>query len=247
MGIFIFKRSAIKANENGRDYLECYLFAKKLSGLNRHPIIKHFKANQEAIRLLLNTSNRKFKYLLHGALNYGLCHFEGEHLRTISLSAEKRLFNLNKKRKRERYQVTANQLKPFVQMAVLENNISQQQYKINKGSTVNNWRGTGEPNHPVLSVRKIASLLHVSISGAYSLTKELTAFGLCLTSNRQRIDSRTYFTGKDGGSHCVIWDKEERCYYRLGASFATISPFFRPVAGVNYVKSGFSYCFDCIA
>ena len=244
MGFFILKQACVKANEQGSEYAQAYLFAKTLASLNRHPIIKHFKANQQAIAILCDYSNNKFKKLLHLAFTHKLAYFEGEHLRLISNTAEKRIFNLNKPKKRQRYEVETKTLTPFYQLAVLESNINKQRYAIKKTTALKKGQSSCVVNLPVLAVRKIASLLNVSKTKAHTLTKDLTPFGLCLTPNRQCITARDYFTSKANADHTVRWNKQEGNYYRLGASIASIKSLFKS-ATTTYTKTGYSYCNDC--
>jgi len=228
-----------KVHSYGSDYAKAYLFAKKLASLVHHPIILNFKTNRNAIRQLSGYTDKRFRELLNCAISYHLAFYEGNHLRLISKSQEHHL-----KRASDYTEVKACDIAPFYQLAVLKQNIKQQKRAIGyKLSTMNKGRGACDSlnlsslqiNELVtLSYRKIARLLSISISHAYTLAKQLKAFGLTLTSNRVSISPDQYNSYKQQGKHNARYDKKTGDYYFLRANSVYFEPFYKVSRGHYY-------------
>jgi len=86
------KSQCIKAQSQGLEYTNAYIFVRQLHSLVKHPIIFNYKANSLPIRSLLNLTDKKFRELTNSAIRYGLASYNGTTLTFLSN-------NQNKKRK----------------------------------------------------------------------------------------------------------------------------------------------------
>ena len=223
--ILISERACYKAQEQGKEFAEAYLFTKVLASTVHHPILFNFKANMVATRLLTGYTDRKYRQLLKSALSFGLVYLEGNHLRLYSRTKERREFKIRQRHKEQ--EIKQSELLPFYQIAVLKRNINKQEVKINqKSSTASKGSGScGDPNFDLtLSIRKVAQLLHVSLSYAHTLTKRLYGFGLRLKQNRRVCSRDEFYFHRYFGSplaHLFRYDQATSEHYQLKTSIAS--------------------------
>lgn len=231
-----------KAAEQGKDYADAYLFAKSLAVLTKHPILFDFKANMTAYRLILRLGEIKYIKLLKAAVSYGFATIEGKHLRLISKSQEKRIFNL----KNSAYDtIKREHLKQYFQIQIIKNNLRRQKKAIacKQRTIMNKGRYAGVPankydflnlNKPVnntitLSYRSAANILGCSVSHAFKQLKELEQFGLVITRQRQIIDKDVFKFCLNRGYHNIRYEKETAKYYFVLSNIVEVKDFFNTI------------------
>lgn len=232
-----------KAAEQGKEYADAYLFAKSLATLTKHPILFDFKANMTAYRIILKIGEKKYINLLKSAISNGFATLEGKHLRLISKTQERKLFNL----KNTPYdKIKRTDLKKYFQIQLIKNNIRKQKKAIvcKQRAIMNKGRYTGAPgnskygflnlNKPVnnnitLSYRSAANILGCSVSYAYKQLKDLGQVGLVITKQRHHIDKDVFRFCLNRGYHNIRYDKKTAKYYFVASNVVEVKPFFNTI------------------
>lgn len=232
--LVLSETSCYKAHKISNDFGECFVFAKELASLNKHPILLNFKANFTAIRILLGYTDRKFRQLLNLSLSQRLIWMNGDNLHIQGKQADRSLFG----RLRNKQEIKQSDIKSFYQIAVLKHNFKKQKHLINsKSSAMTKGRGTGELeteynlhnrqiNEATLAIRNIGRLFKLSVSASYALTKRLKAFGLTLSLNKVSISKDAYEFYKSLMFHNARVSQTGEFYY-LKASIPTFSDFYK--------------------
>lgn len=230
--IKVSNSALLNINQNySAEQERAYIMLKELSALFQHPILLNYQANITAIRILLGYSDSTFRKLIKVGLRSGFCRLEGNHLRSLSNTQDKKF----KRTSKNDYNYVAD-LKTHHQKVLLSHHNKKQHVRIKqkdhqlsvKGSEfyrddLKNTMDTysNRKNYSVtLSVRAVSKLFKLnSTSKASRLIEEFIRKDLIkLTKQKIQITRQEFDTFLKKGIKNIRYDKQSKSHYMVLAS-----------------------------
>lgn len=211
--------------------MSAYLLVRLLASQYKHPIILNYKSQLNAIRYCLGYTDSLFRKTLNLAVLLNLASIEGNNLRLLSNTQDRKDF---KRSKRNDYRRVANPTK-FKNLVLLQHNKYSQdiiaskkdQPSLEEGKNSDRVNQLLRPynnnvasNVNFASARSIQKALGLSsTSQAHKILKEFAEEGLItLTKNTQKISKGVFKALLEKNCKNIRYNKEEKFYYVVYAS-----------------------------
>lgn len=226
------KSAIINIHQNyGSEFMKAYLFVRLLAAQYKHPIILDYTTKLDAIRHVLGMRKQDFNSRIKTALRLVLIKIEGNHLRLLSNTQDRKDF---KRSKKNDYRRTNNPTKFKNMVLLLHNDRAKDKLIASKVQPSLEERNNSERvnqlvrpyNNQIANNNKIASCRSVSkalglnsTSAAHKVLNDFHEEGLItLTKHKQQISKGVFRALKEKGCHNIRYDKQAKEYYVVFAS-----------------------------